>query len=131
MNNSLLETMVAIEKLQQKIDDGISDVDRKRALETMSNLIHHVNPAELAKLVIVHHRITTRLRKILQNWNINKKVIQQGIEQARQFGDTAEEDRLTGRLAGVILLYDEVKDALNLRRQFIDDKRCKNAKTDL
>ena len=126
--NSLLETMVAIDRIQDKIDNGISDTDRNRAIETMNNLIKNVNPVELAKLAIVHHRMTTRLRQILQSWHVNKKMIQASIEQAKKFGDTAEEDRLSGRLAGVVLLYDQVMDALNLRRQFIDDKRCKNAK---
>lgn len=126
--NSLLETMVAIERIQGKIENGMSDVDRKRALETMSNLVSNVAPIDLARLLVVHHRMTTQLRQILQSWNVNKKIIQQGIEQARQFNDTAEMDRLTGRLAGVVLLYDQVSDAVNLRRKFITDKRCKHAK---
>ena len=126
--NSLLEMMVAIDRIQTKIESGMGDVDRKRALETMNNLVKNINPNELAKLVIVHHRMTTQLRQILQSWHINKKIIQQGIEQAKQFGDKIEEDRLSGRLAGVVLLYDQVESALNLRRKFITDKRCKHAK---
>ena len=113
MTTDLLTRLDAMHRLIMKIrHHDLSGPAAEQARRTVANLALQLRTEDITLIVVAYRELQERLAQMLAAWQLNKDVIEQGIHIALEAGVPAEADRLSERLAGISLLWDQLHKAL-------------------